>query len=1003
MASVLMRRSVLTAALVTVATVAAPFAGIADAATFAATGITSTPAPDTSTTPQTVEADRPTITAAFSAPLGAGSTMTLVKKGTATNLCSTSAINGATVACTPDAPLALGQTYDAVGHGVAADGSGSANSATFEFQPSYPSYASSVPVPGGSLIQGDSNNPITIVYNTRKGLDANKSHITVRNFLDGKPGNPISGSSSVSASNPLPGSTVDTISFAPTTPMSPGAEYEVSAHVEETGESTTNPATADTLFDMFVQNAAPSNLATTAPVANNVNDTAFHFTGKAGPGQTVTVTVSGKDATTTLPTTKTGSGTVPSCGQLLCAWDVPVDISGLADTPPNLTWTAQAADGNGVKTTATSGPAFGKDTTAPGKPAPSASFPTSPTVLHVTANNPDSPTTDVAQYIVTITDSASKTLGPKTFTPDGSDNLATDIDVSSLNDGQLVVSVQAADANGNVSAAGTTKPTKNVGNTPDFANSSITVNGNTITLPNADGRTVQSPDVVTIVFQENVKPSWTDSTNPASPKAHPSSLCVSDKVSAGGTNCLNGPTTFPQPNVMQTTIGFNLAETDGYHVFATAWPAAFCSDVSFGGTVNPNCKAFASDITNPATGAPFTFAVDDTPPAAPVINMPSTIDANSVRFVGITGTAEKGSNVVVTVHSSGGGSVFIANPGGTRASSSDGTYSFVADLSHVPDGTLTVNATATDEAGNVSPAGSPSPTPVLQARPSAPQHLGAAAGDRQVVLGWGAPASTGGHPLTQYQLTVTDLNASTAPQTTSLPASATSVTVGGLTNGHTYKFSLAGNNDIGSGAAATTAATPKSNTSLSIAGPSHNAITYGQSFTLHGTLSYFGVGVAGKTVNVTSRYYNGAPGPHWSVQTDQNGNWAVIGVKPPKSITYTASYAGDGTFNPSSRSLGVAVRALVKITKVSARSSSHTSPVTLSGSVAPNFHGYRVYIYEVRSNGSLVKLGSALLSAKSTWSFTHTFSTGKHFVIAKFFGHAGNTTNQTGRVKIVRT
>ena len=241
MASALMRRSVLTAALAATATVAASFTGVAGAAAFAATGITSNPAPDTSTTPQTVESQRPTITATFNAPLGAGSTMTLVKKGDSTNLCSSSAISGSTVSCTPDAPLPLGQTYDAVGHGVAADGSGSADSGTFEFQPSYPSYKSSIPTPGGSLIQGDDTHKISIVYNTRKGIDSSKSRLTVRNFLDGKPGNPIAGTVTVSASGSLPGSTNDTITFAPSTSMSPGAEYEVSAHVEETGESTTNP------------------------------------------------------------------------------------------------------------------------------------------------------------------------------------------------------------------------------------------------------------------------------------------------------------------------------------------------------------------------------------------------------------------------------------------------------------------------------------------------------------------------------------------------------------------------------------------------------------------------------------------------------------------------------------------------------------------------------------------------------------------------------------------
>ena len=361
--------------------------------------------------------------------------------------------------------------------------------------------------------------------------------------------------------------------------------------------------------------------------------------------------------------------------------------------------------------------------------------------------------------------------------------------------------------------------TKNVGNTPDFADSTITVNGTDISLPLANRRTLQSPSVVTIFFSENIKPSWKDgNVNPPTGTTHSSTLCVEDKASFDGTNCLNGATTFPQPNVMQTTIGFPLAETDGYHVFATAWPAAFCKDVGLGSTPPTTCTAFQSDIENPSTGDPFTFTVDNTPPSPPNVNMPSAIDANSIGFVGITGSSEAGSNVVLTVRSSGGGSLLFANPGGTRADSG-GHYSFVANFTSLPDGVLTVSATATDGAGNVSAAGSPATAPVLQARPSAPQNLGAAAGDRQVVLGWQAPATTGGHPLTSYTLTVTDLSASSAPQTTSVPGDATSTTAGGLINGHSYKFALVANNDIGGGPAATTTGTPKSNTTMGLVGP----------------------------------------------------------------------------------------------------------------------------------------------------------------------------------------
>jgi len=120
-------------------------------------------------------------------------------------------------------------------------------------------------------------------------------------------------------------------------------------------------------------------------------------------------------------------------------------------------------------------------------------------------------------------------------------------------------------------------------------------------------------------------------------------------------------------------------------------------------------------------------------------------------------------------------------------------------------------------------------------------------------------------------------------------------------------------------------------------------------------------------------------------------------VSQPEAFTRAIS------FNRSSRALGVLVRAAIRFTKVSARSSSHSSPVTLTGAVAPNMHSLRVYFYEVKSGGKLSLIGSSTLSSRSTWSFVHTFSRGTHYVIAKFFAHNGNAANQTGRVKIVRT
>jgi len=78
----------------------------------------------------------------------------------------------------------------------------------------------------------------------------------------------------------------------------------------------------------------------------------------------------------------------------------------------------------------------------------------------------------------------------------------------------------------------------------------------------------------------------------------------------------------------------------------------------------------------------------------------------------------------------------------------------------------------------------PGPVAALRARQS----------HGSVTLTWRAPASTGGPPLTGYTLTVSG-EAESRP----LPADATTTTVGGLTDNHTYTFSIAAVSGSGGG------------------------------------------------------------------------------------------------------------------------------------------------------------------------------------------------------------
>jgi hypothetical protein len=334
------------------------------------------------------------------------------------------------------------------------------------------------------------------------------------------------------------------------------------------------------------------------------------------------------------------------------------------------------------------------------------------------------------------------------------------------------------------------------------------------------------------------------------------------------------------------------------------------------------------------------------------------------------------------------------------------------NLTTLGDGTVTIVAWAEDGAGNSSsldptvanPDGSTrSTSTTMQARPTAPQNLSAAAGNGQAVLTWITPASTGGVPLTGYSVTVTDTSVpGSAVQTLPVDGSATTYTVTGLANGHSYSFALTAANNIGSGPAATTSGTPKGNTAVSVIA-SRGTITYSQFLQIHGTLSYFGVGLASEPVTITTIYFNGHHGPTYHVTTDQYGNWVVAGLSPGWNVTYVATFGGDSAYNPSSGAAGVRVRVRIRILHASSRNRSHYSPVTLKGNVRPNHRYRRVYVYELRAHGRLHYLGYTKLTRRSTWFFTRKFARGRHILVARFLTQQGNYGNWSNRIRFWRS
>ncbi len=146
--------------------------------------------------------------------------------------------------------------------------------------------------------------------------------------------------------------------------------------------------------------------------------------------------------------------------------------------------------------------------------------------------------------------------------------------------------------------------------------------------------------------------------------------------------------------------------------------------------------------------------------------------------------------------SNGGGTIsqytVTSNPGGFTATTPGTLNATVTGLTNGSSYTFTVRATNSAGTGNPSAA---SNAVIPATLPSAPGTPTASRLDSAASVSWGAPASTGGTPITGY--TVTSSPGGFSATTTG----AQSATVNGLTNGSPYTFTVVAINGVGIGPA----------------------------------------------------------------------------------------------------------------------------------------------------------------------------------------------------------
>ncbi|MDQ1748329.1 MAG: large repetitive protein [Frankiaceae bacterium] len=1008
-----------------------------------------------------VQNSHPTISATYTdggtaANLDPASTITVTKG--ASDIGCTGVVSTNTITCNYSGVLRAGQ-YTITIHAIEASNPANTADNTSNFTVDAPVIQTASPAANERKATLP-NGVVAVTYNEK--IDDKHSTISVKQIsdLNGNPagGTPLTGTTgtnSTGAINPpvnnSDANNATQITFTPDSQPTASGTYEVDLDVfGVTGSAAPfvynpNAETKDTYTFVIdtTKPAAPTNLS--APTITSSNQSAVPFSGKGRPGDKIVVAVT--DGVHSAVSNSATPLTIPTCASTTsCPWTVNLAITNAAmnDTTTG-SWTA--TETNDAGSTASDPVAIIKDTTAPANPTiDPPSLPAGSATLHISGTDNDA---QLDHYNVTITDAHGHTIGaspnPITLTRGAGDvtgngAFAKDIDVSGLDDGALSITVKPVDQYGNVGTGTGASATKNAAMQLVFGSSAFKLaNSDVLSFPTVlarPGHAIQQPSQIVIVFNNTITTTRSDNGT-LSPKADVHAPAPYFTDNNGNGNKLNGTYTEdasdPSHRTLLVTPPAGLSD-GGYTLHVDVFEGNGLCDINSdpkGQPFNGNgdtgygaCPSYSGYVNVPGTQTPFVFTVDTHGPAAPgITTVPSgTIDGSNVGDVFITVSGEPGSTVTLSAKSSGGGALLALNQGQPLTIGNDGKVQDEESgsaLALLPDGTLTISAIPTDVAGNVGTTGTGLVS--LAARPSIPRSLSVSQSDSSFTLHWVAPSYDGFAPmpngdatshLTGYRYTYQD----TAPNavdtdvhsvTVSTPT-ATSATQAGLLVGHTYAITLCALNGIdGPCNTISTSATPAYFTALT-AGVSKALVAYGNTITLSGRLTRtdIGAGIANEPIKVTPNYDNGTTGAVISLTTNSLGNWSVQ-LKPAKNalyvVTFNATHA-DANYQPSNSSVRSLVAVALRIDKVTARSTSHAYPVTVTGHITPNQSGRVVNIYAKASGSTRYqRIGTAKITSASTWTFTKLFGKGTFNLYANFPSQNGNVGANSQTVTFTRS
>jgi hypothetical protein len=354
-------------------------------------------------------------------------------------------------------------------------------------------------------------------------------------------------------------------------------------------------ASASQSLTLRIDTQAPGAPAFGAPaVVNSANVAAVPISGSAESGSVVTVTASdgaGHSAAGTATASSGGSWSLPT-----------LNLTGLNDGAVTLSASARDAAGNvSQATTAT----VQKDTVAPS--APTLATPGTVSSVNMSAVNVSGSAEAGAAVALTVTDAGAAHTVSGSATADSSGHWSVSgLNLSALNDGQLMYSATATDRAGNTGPAGTQAGAKDtVSAKPQFTTvpatiTSDTVNGVQISGTSDPGASVAltaadpATHSVSATVTANSSGAWTATMNLGNLNSGPVTFSAQATDPYGNVSAANTASSRIGPKVVSVTLNGSNGKADAGDtvqiVFSEAMsPSSFCSTwTSTNSTLNNN-------------------------------------------------------------------------------------------------------------------------------------------------------------------------------------------------------------------------------------------------------------------------------------------------------------------------------------------------------------------------------------------------------------------------------